>query len=161
MRNVNTWRIPASSILAAGLIWLPQEAGAVDPPRPDFFWPYGIVQVDGANVSPPEQPVVAFMGGTACGSAMTKVALAGQDVPPGDVGKTVYVVDVLADGPGPGQRVGCGRVGQPVTLYFPASGRIASFHPTFQVGGLRVDIELTQVLAERRIGAQVSADGAQ
>ena len=159
MRNVNTWRIPASLILAAAALWLVREARAVDPPRPDFFWPYGIVQLDGANLSPAEQPVVAFVGGTACGSAMTKVALAGQDVPAGDVGKTVYVVDVLADGAGRGQRAGCGRVGQPVTLYFPASGRIASFHPTFQVGGLRVDVALTQVLGERRMAVQVSADG--
>ncbi len=159
MRNVYTWRIPASLFLAAGAIALARDAAALDPPRPDFFWPYGVVQADGANLNPTAQPVLAFIGGSVCGSATTRVAEAGPDTPPADAGKTVYVVDVLADGPGAGQRPGCGHTGDPVTLYFPASGRIASFHPTFQAGGLRVDLQLTQMLSNRLTAAQVTSEG--
>ena len=160
MQRVRTWRVPAF-LLAAGIFAaaLSSLANAADPPKPDFFWPYGIVQAAGGNLTPAEQPVLALIDGAVCGSATTRVAPAEADTPTADVGKTVYVVDVLADGSGPGQRPGCGRVGLPVTLYFPGSARIASHHPTFQAGSLRVDLDLAQTLSFRRSTPEVASDG--
>ena len=66
---------------------------------------------------------------------------------------------MLADGTGEGDRPGCGHIGDPVTLYFPALGRIAGFHPTFQVGGLRVDVDLTQSLGQRQSLGFLASDG--
>ena len=134
MHRVKTWRVPALLVLGCVAMATASQATAVDPPQPDFFWPYGRVQVGRANLAPSEQPVVALIGGIVCGSATTRIATPGPDTPAEDAGKTVYVVDVLADGSGPGQRPGCGHVGSPVTLYFPGSGRIAGHHPTFQIG---------------------------
>lgn len=145
----------ASSILAAPV----SGALAVDPPQPDFFWPYGIVQVDGANVSPELQPVLALVNGKVCGEATTLVATAGPGVPPGDVGKTVYVVDVLADGAATGQREGCGRPGDTVLLYFPASRRMAVQQLAFVSGGQRANVDLGAELQFRLQGPMVANDG--
>lgn len=106
----------ASSFLAFAVVSAVSAAG---PPQPDFAWPYGKVQQDGANITPGVQRVIALVNGKACGEGMTLVAQAGPGVPAGDVGKTVYVVDVLADGTSPGQRVGCGHPGDIISLYFP------------------------------------------
>jgi hypothetical protein len=116
-------------------------ATAQTPPFPDFFYPYGQAQSAGANLDPAVQPVLAFVNGTLCGSAMTQVATEGADA-----GKTVYVVNVLHDGTGPGQRPGCGHAGDPVTLYFPQDHRLGSTTATFQPGsGSRVDQNLVQL----------------
>lgn len=121
---------------------MPARAASADgPPAPDFYWPYGKVQVFGANLGPPVQPVIAFVNGRACGSAMVSVAQQAEGTPAGDVGRTVYVVDVLADGPGIGQRPGCGRPGDLVTLYFPRTG-VALQQPLFKQGGQRVDLDI-------------------
>ena len=114
-------------------------ATAQTPPFPDFFYPYGRALVGGQNLSPEVQPVLAFVNGNLCGSAMTKLA-----TEEADAGKTVYVVNVLHDGAGAGQRPGCGHPGDPVTLYFPSGHYIGGTKPAFQSGaGARVDQNLT------------------
>ncbi len=137
------------------------QADAQTPPQPDFFWPYGVIQAGGANVDPVAQPLIAFVRGTSCGAATTKLALAGADVPAGDVGKTVFVVDVLADGNGAGQRPGCGRIGDPVTLWLPLIGRMGTQQPAFKQGEMRVDVDVAVALSQRRWLPIVSSDGPQ
>uniref|UniRef100_UPI00332CC1B7 hypothetical protein n=1 Tax=Pseudoalteromonas sp. 5-MNA-CIBAN-0065 TaxID=3140421 RepID=UPI00332CC1B7 len=89
------------------------------------------------------QPVIAIVRGRACGEGTTTVATE----PPADAGKTVYVLQVLADGPEAGQRPGCGRDGDVAMLYFPAAGRIALEQPLFQTGQtVRADLTLTALL---------------
>ena len=143
--------------LAAGVT----AAGAVDPPQPDFFWPYGQVQLDGANLDPEVQPVIAIVNGRACGEAETRVVQAGEGVPPGDAGRTVYVVDVLADGPNAGQRPGCGHAGDAVTLYFPLSHRFATGQLQFVIGNLRADVELGPALGNRLPLPMLAGDSAE
>jgi hypothetical protein len=159
MRFHGLQRLLAFALAPAAL--LTTTALAADPGVPDFFWPYGRVLVNGANLSPTAQPVVALVNGKVCGFAETKVATAEPGTPAEDVGKTVYVIDVLADGPGAGQRPGCGHPGDPVTLYFPGSHLIADVQPTFQQGPLRLDLNLTRSLTARLFGGMVSADGPQ
>lgn len=130
------------------------------PPQPDFFWPYGKVQLGGSNIEPPQQTVIGLVNGRACGEATTLVAAAGPGVPPGDVGKTVYVVDVLADGTNSGQRPGCGRPGDPVLLYFAGSHRMASQQTFFSAGSQRFDLELGPELFFRLTTPVLASDGA-
>ena len=49
----------AAFLLAATAL----PAVAQSPPQPDFFWPFGTVQVGGENISPEEQLVIAFVNG--------------------------------------------------------------------------------------------------
>ena len=133
-------------------------AAAQAPGPPDFYWPYGIVQADGGNLSPAVQPVYAFVNGIRCGEGVTLVATAGANVPAGDVGKTVYKIDVLADGSRVDQRPGCGEAGDEVTLYFPAMRRFAVQSPTFKQGGERLDLTLAGALQYRVITPQTSRD---
>lgn len=146
-------------VLAFLALWGVRAALALDPPQPDFFWPYGRVMIDGQNVEPTEQTVIALVRGVACGEATTKVAEAGPGIPDADVGATVYVVDVLAAGDESGQRRGCGVPGDAVTLYFVGSHRVAVQQPLFVMGSQRVDVDLGQELAFRLVGAMVSGDG--
>ncbi len=146
----------ASSFLAFAAFGI---ARAVDPPQPDFFWPYGKVQSGGQNISPPVQRVIAIVNGKACGEATTLVAQAGPGVPAGDVGKTVYVVDVFADGAGSGQRAGCGRPGDVVWLYFPESHQFAAQLANFAQGSLRFDVDLGDELPFRLQGPMLANDG--
>lgn len=132
---------------------------ADSPPVPDFFFPYGKVQMNGANLNPAIQPVIAFANGKACGDSQTLVATADPNTPADDVGKTVYVVDVLADGTALGQRPKCGHPGDAVTLYFPVAHAIGNQTPTFQQGGERVDLDLTTNLSNRLTTPQVAIDG--
>lgn len=132
---------------------------AVDPPQPDFFWPFGTVQSGGENIQPAQQRVIAVVNGKACGEALTLVAQVGPGVPPSDVGKTVYVVDVLADGTGTGQRPGCGRPGDQVLLYFTGSKAIAAQAATFVVGNQRFDVELGPTLQYSLQGPMLASDG--
>ncbi len=136
-----------------------RTASAVDPPQPDFFWPYGRVSLDGQNAEPSEQTVIGLIRGRACGEATTKVAEAGAGVPLADVGATVYVVDILAAGDQTGQRTGCGEAGDPVMLYFVGSRRIAVQQPLFAAGSQRVDVDLGPELAFQLVGAMVAGDG--
>lgn len=139
--------------VAFGARW----AAAADPPQPDFFWPYGRVTLEGGPVAAGEV-LVALIDGKACGDATTKVAEPGPGVPAEDEGATVYVVDVLADGDGPGRRPGCGREGDLVMLYFAGSRRIAVQEPAFAAGPRRVDVELGPELAYQSHGAMVASD---
>jgi hypothetical protein len=132
---------------------------AVDPPQPDFFWPYGRVAVDGENIAPPQQPVIAVVNGKACGEANTQMAVAGPGVPAGDAGKTVYVVDVLAAGSSTGHRENCGTPGDQVLLYFPAVHRIAVQVLVFAQGSQRADVDLGPELQYRLSGAMLAGDG--
>ena len=136
-----------------------RSAQAVNPPQPDFFWPYGRVLVDGQNAEPAEQTVIGLVRGSACGEAVTKVAEAAPGVPPEDVGATVYVVDILASGEAAGQRPGCGEPGDVVTLYFVGSHRIALQQPLFAAGSQRVDVDLGPELGYQLVGAMVADDG--
>ncbi len=134
-------------------------AGAVDPGLPGIpFMAYGQVQVSGANISPEVQKVVAFVNGVECGTAMTKVATAGDGTPAEEVGRTVYVVDVLADGgPDYGSKAGCGRPGDLVTFYFPEIHRVATQHPAWQSGARRENLDLGVALSNRLVVVGVSA----
>lgn len=146
----------ASAFLALSVLGL---VSAADPPQPDFAWPYGKVQLDGENLTPPVQRVIALVNGKTCGEAMTLTAQAGNGVPVGDVGKTVYVVDVLADGTSAGQRSGCGRPGDVISLYFPDSHRMAAQQTTFQAGSQRLDLDLGPELSFRLQGPMLANDG--
>lgn len=146
----------ASSFLAVGVAAAVQAA---DPPQPDFAWPYGKVQLDGANIAPATQQVIGIVNGKACGEATTLVAQAGAGVPAGDVGKTVYVVDVLADGSNSGQRAGCGRAGDVISLYFPDVHRFALQTALFAPGSQRLDVDLGAELGFRLQGPMLASDG--
>ena len=129
------------------------------PPTPNFFRPYGTVQSEGSNIAPEAQPVVAFVRDTNCGSSLTFVALPADGTPQDDVGKTVYALDVLADGTNGGERAGCGRPGDAVTLYFPLLHAFASPQPSFVAGTLRVDAEIGAALPSQvRLGV-IGSDG--
>lgn len=158
-----TWRrkrllaaLLASSLLGGAAL---TSVLADSPPAPDFFWPYGRVQLNGTNISPEVQPVIAFVNGKACGFAQTQVAQPVPDTPPGDIGKTVYVVDVLADGNAQGERPGCGHTGDAVVLYFPLIHRIAGQQPSFRQGGLRVDLDLGPALSYQLSAPMLAGDG--
>ncbi|MEO8538994.1 MAG: hypothetical protein ABI577_04575 [bacterium] len=141
------------AVVSVGVAW------ADDPPQPDFYWPYGKVQLDDANISPPIQRVIAIVNGKACGEAQTLIAQAGNGVPAGDVGKTVYVVDVLAAGSNSGHRPGCGQSGDSVVLYFPDAHRFAVQESTFVAGNARVDVDLGPELVFRLQGPMIAFDG--
>lgn len=148
-----------AGLLAAALLVPGVTRGQEPPGPPDFAWPYGIVRADGANLDPAAQPVVAIVNGQACGSALTQVAAPGPDTPASDVGRTVYVVDVLADGTRPGQRGGCGVAGVPIRFWFPVAGRLALQQPLFAPGGQRVDLDLGPPLEFRMVAPVVASDG--
>lgn len=142
----------------AGLSRTP-EAQADTPPSPDFFWPYGKALVSGTNLSPAVQTVIGLANGRACGVDQTLIAQAGTGTPADDVGKTVYVVNILADGTAAGQKIGCGKPGDPVIMYFPESHRVGSPQTVFQQGGLRVDLDLSTELSFRLNFPLASGDG--
>ncbi len=156
-------RQTAAGLLTAALLLLgggEAPAGALEPPAPPLFaWPYGTVQAEGGNIDPAVQPIIALVNGRACGEAMTQVAVAGPGTPASDVGKTVYVVDVLADGARPGERPGCGAPGLAIRFWFPVAGRFAQQEAVYAPGGQRVDLELGPVLPFRMAAPLVAADG--
>lgn len=116
---------------------------------------YGRVLADNAALEPQVQPIIAIVGGIACGSGTTSRA----EAPPEDAGQTVYIVQVLKAGTGAGERPGCGTAGAPVTLYFPLVGRIAQETPAWSTGTLRADLTLTTALPHRRVLPALAADG--
>lgn len=150
------WRLLAGGFGVAVLAAAAAPLAHADPPAPDFYWPYGRVSDGGGNVHPEVQPILALVNGVVCGADQTQVAPAGDP----DAGKTVYVVDILADGSNPGQRPGCGHAGDAVTFYFPVSGRVALQHPSFAAGPARVDLDLGPTLSERRFVPLSATDGA-
>jgi hypothetical protein len=153
-RSVVALALAAFAALAA------LSAVAADsPPIPDFFWPYGKALVNGANLVPAQQTVVGIVNNRACGVDKTLVATASPGTPADDVGKTVYVVNILADGTASGQQKGCGHPGDPVIIYFPESHRVGFPQATFQQGGQRVDLNLGPELSFRQLVPLASSDG--
>ncbi len=146
----------AFSLLAASAA----PALGQSPPAPDFFWPYGRVQANGANIEPAQQTVIGIVNGRACGEGTTQVPAAGPGVPAGDVGKTVYVVDILANGTNTGQRPGCGTPGAVVLLYFAGSHRLATQQTVFTPGSQRFDVDLGPELSFRLVAPVLAGDGA-
>jgi len=160
-------RTPALALLlfvfaaVAGLFASSSVAFSVIPPpsAPDFTTVFGPVQLDSQNILPNEQPVIAFVNGRSCGTDTTQVA---ADVPSNepDIGKTVYAVDVLADGTGFSQLPECGADGDTITFYFPALHRVANETSTFTgVGFKREELTLDSELIFRFPVPLVTADG--
>ena len=131
------------------------------PPIPDFTTAFGQVQLDGANISPSVQTVIAFMNGHSCGWGTTQVASNNPDNPPGDVGKTVYVVDARAAGTGPGQLPDCGSTNDSISFYLPEIGRLALEQTAFKAaaGFVRVDLSLGAPLSHRLSAQLTASDG--
>ena len=156
-RTVRTFLATLCGILVAVAS---RTSHAAAPPFPDFFEPYGHALIAGANIVPERQQVIAFVRGKSCGTGKTLLAVAGEGVPVSDVGRTVYSIAVRADGPGTGQRGGCGFFGDQVTLYFPESHRTTTLPLAFAPGGRRVDLDL-DIDLQFRIGLpQLAGDGA-
>ena len=152
------WRLLALAAIALAATSA-ASAAAQSPPLPNFFWSYGTVQLDAANLDPPEQPVVALVGGAACGSSTTFIATASPDTPIEDLGRTVYSLNVRPDGTGAGQQSGCGREGESVLFWFPALSRFAFESPLFHQGEERVDLTLGPPLGVRLPLPFISDDG--
>lgn len=148
------WLLASSFLALVGIV----AVHADNPPAPDFYWPYGIARVNGANLDPASQPVIAFVRGRACGETTSKVATAGANVPASDVGKTVYVVDIAANGSLAGQRPGCGQAGDPVLFYLPSLHRFALQQPQFHQGNERVDLDFDNRLPYQLRAMQVGKD---
>ncbi len=147
-------------IVTGGVGWAALAQAQTVPSPPTFAYLYGRVTVGVENVSPETQPVLAFVNGTSCGGAPTEtfIATEGDDTPDEDVGATVYVIDVLADGESSYEREGCGHPGDPITIYLPSIGRMGSSQPLFQAGHTRADIELDVVLQFRASVPQLAID---
>ena len=158
VRRFRGIRVGGIVLLAGGALWAGVAFAQSGPPQPTFYWPYGVVQANGANLSPAVQPVIAFVNGKVCGSGMTQVATAGTNTPASDVGKTVYVLEVAADGSAPGERVGCGKAGSGVTLYFPESG-LALPSGIFKQGPERLDVAIAKALVNQRALPALADDG--
>ncbi len=131
---------------------LPAVAMAQDFPPPPPSTYYGNVPSGIAS----GQGVVAIVvdGGqsTACGSGATLTDSVS--------GKTVYVVDVVADA----QKVGCGKSGRTVMFYFTGAGggRISLDTPAgwSGPGPVKVDVNTVSAPLPRRGSApQVARDG--
>lgn len=145
-----------SAAIAIGWAALAQA----QPAPPTFATFYGQVLVGGENLDPVTQPVIAFVNGKSCGVAtQTLIAEPGEGVPEDDVGKTVYVIDVLADGSDNYERIGCGHPGDPITLYFPVAGRTSTTQPLFQALQTRADIDLDISLSHSAGIPSLAADG--
>ena len=132
----------AALLAATSLLAIVSRSHAANPPLPEFAALYGHALIAGTNIAPQEQRVIAFVRGRACGEGRTFIPAAGEGVPPTDVGRTVYTVNVLPSGPGAGQRPGCAFPGDQVTLYFPESHRTTTLPLAYTPGGRRVDLDL-------------------
>jgi hypothetical protein len=136
-------------------------ASGIEPPpsAPDFTTVFGPVQMDGQNLSPNEQVVIAMVNGLSCGNDVTKVASDDPSNAP-DIGKTVYAISVLADGAGFSQAPGCGTNGDAISFYFPELRRFALETSTFTgVGFKRQELTLGPELTQRQAIPLVTSDG--
>jgi hypothetical protein len=113
------------------------------------------VQQDNGNLVPNSQPVLAFVSGTACGTALTRLAPSGPETPPEDADHTVYALKVLSAV----DRAGCGLPGASVSLYFPQLGRMANESTPFADAERRLNLTLGPPLGNRLIIHYVSGDG--
>jgi len=100
---------------------------------------YGSVLVDGVNLQPQGQPLVAIVNGRVCGATTTFL---NPDSEPVDGGLTVYVLTVAAGGSRANELPGCGADGDPITLYLPEVGLLVSPPVTFSSGWARADLSL-------------------
>ncbi len=152
----------ATGGIATALGWAALVQAQTPPGPPTFAYVYGRVTLNGENITPETQPVLAFVNGNSCGGApaQTFVATDGDVVPEEDIGATVYVIDVLADGENTYERDGCGNPGDPIVLYLPGIGRMAGVQPLFQAGPIRADIELDVSLQFRASLPQLATDAA-
>ena len=151
----------AVSALAA-LFGFRGTAEGVDPPPapPDFTTVFGPVQLDGQNISPAVQPIVAFVNGNSCGDSEEQTQVASDDPANApDIGKTVYAISVFADGSGFGQSPGCGTSGDSIHFYLPALHRMANETATFDgVGFTRQELTLGPELQFRATVPVLAAD---
>ncbi|MFQ5380213.1 MAG: hypothetical protein ACE5EF_01135 [Dehalococcoidia bacterium] len=130
--------VAAAAILAVSL---PAGATAIaDPPIPTELRLFGSVLVDGSNVEPRGQPLLAIVNGRVCGETTIFLNPEGEPV---DGGLTVYVLTVAAAGSGANEHEGCGEDGDPITLYLPGKGLLASSPVAFSSGWARADLSLT------------------
>lgn len=164
-------RLPLFALLAviavaAAVAAFPSRA---QPPAfPEFTTVYGRALIDGENLQPAEQPLVAFVNGRACG--WTSVGLApapadageGEDAEPDpDAGRTVYAVDARSGGDGLYQIPGCGQAGDAIRFYLPLSGRMAEEEARFGgEGAVRADLSFDVELPWRLRAPQLASEGA-
>jgi hypothetical protein len=139
-------------------LFIPRVALAQAPSRL-FAYLYGRVAVDG-ECRAGDAARLAFVGKSCEVRPRNFVTTEGDDIPPEDIGKTVYVVDVLADGHNVYEREGCAHPGDPILLYLPAIGRMSSTQPLFQPGPVRADLQLDIWLGYRQVVPAVASEGA-
>lgn len=161
-------RLPLFALLAviavvAAVAAFPSRA---QPPAfPEFTTVYGRALIDGENLQPPEQPLVAFVNGRACGWTSVGLAPAADDAGDGeadpDSGRTVYAVDARSGGDGLYQIPGCGRAGDAIRFYLPLSGRMAEEEARFGgEGAVRADLSFDVELPWRLRAPQLASEGA-
>lgn len=154
--------VPLIALAAvAGIFAFRGVVSGVEPPptAPDFTTVFGPVQLDGQNLIPNEQVVIAIVNGLSCGNDVTQVASDDPTNAP-DIGKTVYAINVLADGSGFSQAPGCGTNGDAVSFLFPELHRIAVETSTFTgVGFTRQELTLGPELTFRQSIPLVTSDG--
>ena len=154
----------AVAVAATLIVWGPDAPSRAQgpPPFPDFTTVFGrALMIDGGNLSPSEQPLIAFINGRSCGWSSTHIARAAEDVPLGDWGRTVYAIDARADGTGLYQLPGCGTAGDAISFYFPLIGRMAAREASFgSATGERADLSLDVHLRYRLRAPLMASDGA-
>ena len=163
-------RLPLFALLAviavaAAVAAFPSRA---QPPAfPEFTTVYGRALIDGENLQPADQPLVAFVNGRACGWTSIGLAPAPDDdededaeADP-DAGRTVYAVDARSGGDGLYQLPGCGRAGDAIRFYLPLSGRMAEEEARFGgKGAVRADLSFDVELPWRLRAPQLASEGA-
>ena len=162
-------RLPLFALLAviavaAAVAAFPSRA---QPPAfPEFTTVYGRALIDGENLQPADQPLVAFVNGRACGWTSAGLAPApdgdGEDADPDpDAGRTVYAVDARSGGDGLYQIPGCGQAGDAIRFYLPLSGRMAEEEARFGgEGAVRADLSFDVELPWRLRAPQLASEGA-
>lgn len=147
----------AAGAIAAAFAAIPALVAAqgAPPSPPDTF--YGKVP---EGVGPGQGVLAIVTSGSSsqtCGVGNTLVIAPGPGVPPEDVGKIAYVVDVIADS----QLAGCGAPGRTVQFYFIGNRQMATTTGTWSGAG-PVQLNLTGLgspLTTRNYGPQVAKDG--
>jgi hypothetical protein len=133
-------------------------SGTVPPTPPDFSTVFGPVQLDGQNLQTSEQTLIAMVNGQACGHTATQVASDDPSNEP-DIGKTVFAVNVMANGSGFSQVPGCGTNGDIIHFYLPEEHRLATETSVFSgVGFQRQELTLDAELVNRLPVPLVTAD---
>ncbi|OAI43099.1 hypothetical protein AYO38_02690 [bacterium SCGC AG-212-C10] len=153
--------VTAALILGAAVSGAIAQAQGT-PGHPDAYVPYGQVQTGAGNISPPVQTILAIVNGKVCGMDQTLIATAGPGTPEEEVGKTVYSIEVKAEGPNVFDIPGCGKPGDTVVFYLPVLGRLADQRVPFKSAVIeRANLTFTTVLPHRVINPSAAKDGAQ